>query len=131
MQIKAAADVVGYPAGMSQISLLSASEPGALKLIDAAQVSDAGIVSRTVLQTPEARITLFTFAEGQELTEHTNRRRALVQVIEGACEFMAAGHWQRLEPGTLLHLPPNAPHALRATCGPCSMLLTLCAETAA
>jgi quercetin dioxygenase-like cupin family protein len=110
---------------MAQRTLLSADEAQALKLADAAQVSAAGVVSRTLLQTPEVRVVLFTFAEGQELTSHTNRRRALVQILEGACDFFFGGKWQRLESGSFLHLPPNHPHAVRATAGPFSMLLTL------
>lgn len=113
---------------MSQQTLLSADEAQALKLTDATQVSPAGIVSRTLLQTAEVRAVLFTFADGQELTSHTSRRRALVQVVDGACDFLFAGKWQRLEVGSFLHLPPHHPHAVRAGAGSFSMLLTLCAE---
>ena len=120
-----------YTAGMSQNTLLAADEAQALKLAEAKQVSASGIVSRTLLQTPEARVVLFTFAEGQELTSHTSRRRALVQIIDGACDFLFAGKWQRLEAGMFLHLPPNHPHAVRAGAGPFSMLLTLGAEAPA
>jgi quercetin dioxygenase-like cupin family protein len=115
---------------MTQRTLLAADQAQAIKLADAAQVSAAGVVSRTVLQTPEARVVLFTFADGQELTSHTSRRRALVHVLEGACDFLFEGKWQRLEAGMFLHLPPNHPHAVRAAAGPFSMLLTLGPEPA-
>lgn len=115
---------------MSQSNLLDATEAQAIVLTEATQLSASGIVSRTVLQSPEARVALFTFAEGQELTSHTNRRRALVQILTGECEFFFADRWQRLGPGTFLNLPPNHPHAVKATHGAFSMLLTLCAETA-
>jgi quercetin dioxygenase-like cupin family protein len=101
-----------------------------LKLADAVQLSASGVVSRTILATPETRLVLFTFAEGQELTTHTSKRRAIVQILDGACDFFFADKWQRLEAGTLLHMPPNHPHAVRATAGPFSMLLTLGAEQA-
>jgi len=96
----------------------------------AASYTADGIVSRTLLQTPSVRVTLFAFGEGQELTPHTNQRRALVQIVEGQCEFLFAGKWQKLERGALVHLPPNDPHAVRAT-GPFKMLLTLCDDAAA
>ena len=115
---------------MSQSTLLPTDEAQALKLAEAVQVSSSGIVSRTLLQTPETRVVLFTFADGQELTSHTSRRRAIVQILDGACDFQFAGKWQRLEAGTLLHLPPNHPHAVRANAGSFSMLLTLGAEAA-
>lgn len=116
---------------MSQPTLLAADEAQALKLADAVQVSDSGIVSRTLLSTPEVRVVLFTFAEGQELTPHTSRRRALVHVVEGACDFFFNGKWQRLETGMFLHMPPNHPHAVRASTGAFSMLLVLGPEPTA
>ena len=113
---------------MSQPALLAADEARALSLAEHAQVSAAGIVSRTVLQTPELRLVLFSFDAGQELTSHTSRRRAVAQILTGACDFFFAGKWQRLEPGAVLHLPPNHPHAVRAADGPFTMLLTLATE---
>jgi quercetin dioxygenase-like cupin family protein len=113
---------------MSNPTLIPAQNAGTLRLADATQVSAAGIVSRTVLQSPEMRVVLFTFADGQELTTHTNTRRAVIQVLEGTGEFFFNGRWEKLSAGTLLHLPPSAPHGVRAGAGPFSMLLTLGAE---
>lgn len=113
---------------MASATLLPNDSAGAILLPEFAQTAPAGIVSRTVLQSPEIRVVLFTFADGQELTSHTNRRRVLVHILEGECEFQFAGEWHRLGAGTLLHLPPNDPHAVRASHGPFSMLLTFAAE---
>src|SRR5688572_16100056 len=110
---------------MSQPSLIPADAAQSLDLADAAQISPAGIVSRTIVQTPEMRAVLFAFDAGQELTSHTSRRRALVQVLSGACDFFFSGAWHRLGSGALLHLPPGHPHAVRAGAGPFTMLLTL------
>lgn len=115
---------------MSHPTLLPSDQAQALSLADAVQTSDAGIVSRTVLQTPAMRVVLFSFAEGQELTKHTSTRRAVVQVLSGECEFFHSDEWHRLVSGTLLHMPPGHPHAVRATAGAFSMLLTLGAEAA-
>lgn len=113
---------------MSSSTLLHAQDPGTLRFADALQSSAAGIVSRTILQTPELRVVLFSFAEGQELTPHTSTRRAVIQVLEGTGEFHFAGRWEKLAAGTLLHLPPRHPHAVRAPAGAFAMLLTLAAE---
>lgn len=115
---------------MSHLTLLSSDQAEALTLAEATQISKSGIVSRTLLQTAEFRVVLFTFADGQELTAHKSRRRALVQILEGTCEFFYDGKWQRLATGALLHLPPEHPHAVRASGGAFSMLLTLGAEPA-
>jgi quercetin dioxygenase-like cupin family protein len=73
-----------------------------------------GIVSQALLTAPGLRATLFRFAPGQELSEHSSPARVLVQVMAGECEFTVGETVHRLRPGELLHLPPRAPHAVRA-----------------
>jgi quercetin dioxygenase-like cupin family protein len=113
---------------MSQPSLILPDTAQSLALADTVQISPAGIVSRTIVQAPELRVVLFAFDAGQELTSHTSRRRALVQVLSGACDFFFGGAWHRLETGSLVHLPPGHPHAVRAGAGAFTMLLTLGVE---
>ena len=98
-----------------------------LSLTDAAPAVGHGIVSRTLLGTPELRVVLFTFAAGQELTEHTSTARALLQVVRGEGEFVAGGEARSLKAGDILHLPPRMPHAVKATVE-MTMLLTLAPE---
>lgn len=83
-----------------------------------------GIVSRTLLRTATSRVVLFGFAEGQELTEHTSTQHATVQILSGQCEFSLAGKPHALHAGDFLYMPPNLPHALKATTQ-FAMLLTL------
>ena len=112
---------------MSTTALLSA-ERADLVVLDAGTLPPAAsIVSRTLLQANDVRVTRFSFAAGQELTTHTNRRRALIQVLGGTREFLFNDHWEQLSAGALLHLPPNHPHAVRAR-EPFTMLLTLSSE---
>ncbi len=73
-----------------------------------------GIVSQALLTAPGLRATLFRFAAGQELSEHTSPARVLVQVMAGECEFSVGGQPHLIKPGELLHLPPSAPHAVKA-----------------
>src|SRR3954454_9216343 len=82
------------------------------------------IVSRTMLRTEYSRVVLFGFAEGQELTEHTSTQHALVQILTGACDFSVSGKMHNLKTGDTLYIPPNCPHAVKAT-QQFSMLLTL------
>ena len=116
---------------MSHTTLLPADRASAIVLAEASEVSMAGIVSRTLVQSPELRVVLFSFDQGQELTAHTSKRRALVQVLSGACEFFFNDTWTLLDAGMALHMPPGHPHAVRAAHGPFTMLLTLGAEGAA
>jgi quercetin dioxygenase-like cupin family protein len=95
-------------------ALLPSDEAGVCALLAPAQKVDHGIVSQAVLTAPGLRLTLFRFAAGQELSEHTTPARALVQVLAGACEFTFPDRRQTLRAGELLHMPPKLPHAVRA-----------------
>jgi len=95
-------------------ALLSPEQADVCPLQAPAPTVAHGIVSQAVLTAPGLRVTLFRFAAGQELSEHTTPARALIQVLAGACEFNLPGRVQRLGAGDLLHLPPGLPHAVRA-----------------
>ncbi len=112
---------------MAAHTLLSSELAESLTLAAHMQTASAGIVSRTLLQTEELRVVLFTFAAGQELTTHSSKRRALVQVLSGACDFFFAEKWHRLTAGDFLHMPPGQVHAVKAP-EEFSMLLTLGAD---
>ena len=110
-------------------SLLDPAMAGVCSLLALTEKVSHGIVSRAVLTTPALRVTLFDFGDKQELSEHTSKARALVQVLSGGCVFTVAGRAQTMEAGDLLHLPPGIRHAVVAT-GPFSMLLTQVTEPA-
>ncbi|MBK8857892.1 MAG: cupin domain-containing protein [Opitutaceae bacterium] len=115
---------------MKKNTLLSLAESGTCSLLDPVQNVAHGIVSRAVLTTPALRLTLFHFAAGQELSEHTSKARALVQILTGTCKFSVGPTVHMLKPGDLLHLPPGALHAVSAP-EAFSMLLTQVTESAA
>jgi quercetin dioxygenase-like cupin family protein len=100
------------------------SEPQVVQLEELAERASAGIVSKAVHEGPEARVVLFTFDAGQELTEHRASRAATIQVLDGTGEFTLGTEVAAVRPGSWIYLPPELPHALRATM-PLTMLLTL------
>lgn len=112
---------------MKSTALIPPSEGISLTLTANAPAVGHGIVSRTLLGTPELRLVLFTFAAGQELTEHTSTSRALIQVLTGEGEFVVDGVARTLKAGDLLHLPPKMSHAVIAKTE-MTMLLTLAPE---
>jgi quercetin dioxygenase-like cupin family protein len=112
---------------MKSSALLAHSEPGSLALTDIGPTVGHGIVSRTLLATPELRSVWFSFAADQALTEHTSTSRALIHILSGECEFSVQGQPRPMKAGDILHLPPNVPHAVRAT-APMTMLLVLAPE---
>jgi quercetin dioxygenase-like cupin family protein len=109
---------------MNELPLIASDQTKVIHLADEAKFADHGIVSRTLLQTAHARVILFGFAAGQELSEHTSTQHALIQILSGECDFSLDGKWHTLQAGALLHMPPHLPHAVRAQ-QPFSMLLTL------
>ncbi|MBI3848846.1 MAG: cupin domain-containing protein [Verrucomicrobia bacterium] len=109
---------------MNEKPLIDIQEEKILSLPTETQFAPNGIVSRTLMKTAAARVVLFGFAEGQELTEHTSTQHALIQILSGECEFTLAGKPHKLTAGALLYMPPDLPHAVKAT-REFSMLLTL------
>jgi quercetin dioxygenase-like cupin family protein len=95
-------------------ALLPSDQAAVCPLTAAAQNVAHGIVSQAVLTAPGLRVSLFRFAAGQELSEHTTPARALVQVLAGVCELTFPDRKQRMAAGDLLHMPPKLPHAVRA-----------------
>ena len=109
---------------MSEKPLIDAGREQVLSLAQETQFAPNGIVSRTLLRTANSRVVLFAFIEGQELTEHTSTQHAVIQILTGECEFQLAGKPHTLKVGDLVYMPPNLPHAVKAT-RQFSMLLTL------
>lgn len=95
-------------------ALLAPATAGVCPLAIPSTTVAYGIVSQALLAAPGLRATLFRFAAGQELSAHTSPARVLVQVMAGTCEFTVEGQTHTLRPGELMHLPPHAPHAVRA-----------------
>jgi len=73
-----------------------------------------GIASRILAKTPGGNLTLFAFAAGQGLTEHTSPFEAFVMVLEGACTLTIGGVPVRATPGTVVRMPADLPHAVEA-----------------
>lgn len=115
---------------MTEQPIIEAGAEKILSLAEETKFAPNGIVSRTLLRTPNSRVVLFGFAAGQELTEHTSTQHAVVQILSGECEFSLGGKSHHVKTGDLIYMPPNLPHALKAT-SQFSMLLTLSKPEAA
>ena len=109
---------------MIEKPLINVAQESILSLAQETQFAPNGIVSRVLLSSPSARVVLFGFSEGQELSEHTSTSQAVIQILSGQCEFSLAGVPRTLKAGDLLYMPPHLPHAVKAT-EQFSMLLTL------
>jgi quercetin dioxygenase-like cupin family protein len=89
--------------------------PGeALPLTSLVTPTADGIASRVLAKTPGGSLTLFAFAAGQGLSEHTSPFEAFVMVLEGACTLTIGGAPVHATPGTVVRMPSNVPHAVDA-----------------
>ena len=86
----------------------------AVKLIDLVSYHEGSIVSRTIIDKPTGTCTLFAFAEGQGLSEHTAPFGALVYLLDGEAEVTISTKALHLKEGNMVIMPANEPHALRA-----------------
>jgi quercetin dioxygenase-like cupin family protein len=83
-----------------------------------------GILSRTLFESDRAKVVLFGFDAGQELSEHTAAMPAIVEIIDGTAEVLLGESRHQLGPGAWVHMPAGLRHAIRATT-PLRMLLVL------
>ena len=98
-----------HPAGKREIPAAEVVELMAL-----INYQEGAVVSRTLLHRAAGTLTLFAFDEGQGLSEHTAPFDALVQILEGEAEIVIAGKPLRTNAGSVVLMPANQPHALRA-----------------
>lgn len=73
-----------------------------------------GVASKQVLKKETGNITLFSFDEGEGLSEHTAPFDALVYIIEGEAEISIAREKFNLGRNDVIILPANIPHAVQA-----------------
>lgn len=78
------------------------------------QVPPDSIISRTISQRKDARTILFGFAPGQELSEHTAAKPALLYFVRGGATLTLGDQTMEVEAGAFAHMPPHLPHSIRA-----------------
>jgi quercetin dioxygenase-like cupin family protein len=97
---------------MSKTSAMPAAL--AMDLARLIEYQEGSVVSRTLIGKKAATVTLFAFAGGEGLSEHTAPYDALVQVLEGQAQIAIEGEKHRLGPGQAMLMPAHKPHALQA-----------------
>lgn len=86
----------------------------ACSLVDLVAYQDGTVVSKTLLEKKTGTVTLFAFAQGQGLSEHTAPFDAMVCVLDGVAEIVIDGNPVTVRQGEMLVMPANTPHALKA-----------------
>ena len=100
------------------------TEPIIADLEALTQVADNGIVSKSIVENDHHKIILFTFAPGQELSEHTASVPAAIHVLRGTGTVVLDGVEHEAAAGHLYYMPADLRHAVQAT-GELVFLLTM------
>ena len=74
----------------------------------------SGVLSKCLPEFEEVDITLFCMAKLTDMSEHTSTRSGLIVVLEGDGVFNLKGKDIVMEPGVIISMSKNAPHALKA-----------------
>jgi quercetin dioxygenase-like cupin family protein len=74
-----------------------------------------GIASRVLARTAAGNITIFAFDQDEELSEHTAPFDALALTLSGTLVLTIGGREVETAPQTVVLMPANVPHAVRAT----------------
>ena len=96
-------------------------------ILDLAQEAEPpadGILSRTLFQDDRVKAVLFGFAQGQELSEHTAAKPAMLFFVKGEASVGLDEDLQEAQAGTWVHMPAGLKHSIKAKT-PVVLLLVL------
>ena len=88
--------------------------PAVETLADLVTPQQGSVVSRMLLKKKAGSVTLFAFAAGEGLSEHTTPYEALVYIVDGEAEIDVADQTYHVAAGETITLPADVPHAVRA-----------------
>ena len=95
-----------------------------VQLLDSVSPPEDGIISRTVYQDERLKAVLFGFGAGQELSEHTASKPAVMHFLSGEAAVTLGGEPLAARPGTWVHMAAGLSHSIAAQT-PTVMLLLL------
>ena len=88
--------------------------PEVRNLAESIAYQDGSVVSQEIVKKETGTVTLFAFAEGQGLSEHTTPFDAMVYIVDGEAEITIDGEKYNPRAGEMIIMPANRPHALTA-----------------
>lgn len=88
------------------------------------QPPDKGILSRTLYNDDRLKAVIFSFGQGEELSEHTASMPAILHFLQGEATMTLDVDVREAQVGTWVHMPAGLKHSIRAKT-PVVMLLVL------
>ena len=90
------------------------SVPGVENIESLVEYQQRSVISRTIIKKESGTVTLFAFAKGEELSEHTAPFDALVYVLDGKANVFIDAKLNVLSKGQMIIMPADRPHSLKA-----------------
>lgn len=94
------------------------------RLADNIVYAENSVVSKTIIKKDTGTVTLFAFDKGQGLSPHVAPFDALVQIVDGECDFFISEQKYPLKTGDCIVLPAGEVHSVESV-SPFKMLLTM------
>lgn len=105
-----------------KVTKIPPAEPMALASM--VEYQEGSIVSRILLQHSTGTLTVFSFDQGQALSEHTVPFNAFIEVLDGEARVIIGGKECDVKAGEIVLMPGGVPHEVMAN-KRFKMLLTL------
>jgi quercetin dioxygenase-like cupin family protein len=83
-------------------------------LVAESETPRRGIHSQTLSDEDGVELVLFAMAPGEQLSEHTSARPAIIHVLSGEGELVVDGDRHEVKPGSWMRMEARTPHALVA-----------------
>ncbi|MCH8853582.1 MAG: cupin domain-containing protein [Planctomycetes bacterium] len=78
------------------------------------EIPSEGILTKTHFEDDLVKVILFGFSKGQELSEHTSSKPAMLYFARGQGLLRLGGDEHSIAPGTWTYMPPHLPHTIKA-----------------
>jgi quercetin dioxygenase-like cupin family protein len=85
-----------------------------LDLVKEAEPPADGILSRTVFLDDQVKAVVFGFGQGQELSEHTASKPAMLYFVTGEATVGLGDDMKEAQAGTWVHMPAGLKHSIKA-----------------
>jgi quercetin dioxygenase-like cupin family protein len=83
-------------------------------LLAEAPVPARGILSQTLSDEAGIELVLFAFAPGEQLSEHTSARPAIIHILAGEADLTVGPEAYHAVPGTWVRMPADTRHSVLA-----------------
>ena len=90
-------------------------QPWVGDLNELTQFAERGIVSKTLVECPKAKVVLFGMKTGQSLSGHSAGTPATIQVLKGAGTITLGETDHDGVPGSIYYMPAGLYHAVKST----------------